>query len=56
MLNSFKYYDRVPKQVSKSVTFDFPFVRPYKVTYFCIFDQKGLIFTILLENDLYLMK
>ena len=39
----FKYYDRVPKQVSQRLIFDFPFVRPYKVTFLGILDQKGLI-------------
>ena len=34
---------RVPTQVLQSLIFVFPFVRPYKVLFLVIFDQKGLI-------------
>ena len=38
-----KQFYRVPMQVVQSLIFGFLFVRPYKVLFLSIFDQKGLI-------------
>ena len=43
MLNCFQILCQGSQAGSQSLIFDFPFVRPYKVTFCGIFDQKGII-------------